>query len=189
MQLHPIHLDLDKKQMLRVAKGHRVRVLHSQIGKGHVVHVPKKLHTKALKAHAERKGFNLQLTVPELKAQGAGFLDKLKEAGSWLKKNVFDQPLYKEKVAPIIRTALKEGVNRGVSTFAGPFAPELGALANKGVDLVGSKTGAFGIKRVKKSGGRLVKGSASAIEWGRKMKAIREQKQSMGGSFRPAGSY
>jgi hypothetical protein len=106
-------------------------------------HKAKKVH------HAKRhkKGVRLHLSDEELHhtIEGGGFgdfINKLKNAGQWLKSNIIDSSFYQSAIKPIARQL----VNQGLSAAA----PRLGAaapIAQQAVDAIGSKTNAFGMRK------------------------------------------
>jgi len=197
-----IKLDLSLPQVQRLAHGKTIAIAHHQIGKGHDVLLEKKKCTKIRKAHREGKGCRLALSADEFDVQGGSFLDFLKKAGKFIKEKVIDSDFYQQNVRPVVRDIVNSGVNM--------LAPRLGPAANiarKGVDALGSKTGAFGINKLLDGTpsnpilplsdfskpdftvvgrGRLQKGSSEAKAWGEKMRALKAQKR--GGSFKTAGS-
>jgi hypothetical protein len=71
-------------------------------------HNAKKIHH----ARKHKKGVRLQMSHPEIQetvhAGGFGdFLNKLKNAGQWLKSNVIDSHFYKSAIKPIARQLVK----------------------------------------------------------------------------------
>ena len=145
-----IHLDLHPKQMMAVAHGKATNIKHHQIHVGHPVVLKKSKARRIAKAHANGKGARFSLDHEEMGAQheGSGFLDALRSAGDWLKKNIIDTNFYQQNIKPIV----KQGVDFGVNTIAnavGSKVPFLAPVAQEAgkflTDKVGNATGAFGL--------------------------------------------
>lgn len=145
----PLHITPAQFHKLRVGK--QAQFKHHQLDDGlHFLmlhpHKAKKVHH----AKRHRKGVRLHLSDEELQhtMHGGGFgdfINKLKNAGQWIKSNIIDSSFYQSAIKPVARQL----VNTGLSMAA----PRLGAaapLAQQAVDAIGSKTNAFGMRKHKK---------------------------------------
>lgn len=94
------------------------------------------------------KGIRLQLSDSEI--EGSGIKEFFQKGFDWYKKNV------KDDLGPLIRKGLKKGIEKlgdfGEATLAPIIGTEgvekLEALAKRGVDKLGDKTGAYGLVRL-----------------------------------------
>jgi hypothetical protein len=129
---HQVPLTLHEKQFRRLKNGHAVQLKHHQIAHGnkHAHHVV--VHTtKAKKIHSaarNQKGVRLDLTKHELEMSGQGlkeFWAGLKKAGSWIKDNIINTPVYQQTLKPIVHGLVDQGIN-AVSTMAGSKAGPTG---------------------------------------------------------------
>ena len=135
-----IEIHLSEPQIHKIMKGKPV-----QISAGNIHHKTHKLKVyphKAKKIHAARKahrGTRLQLSRKEIEASGV--FDWLKNAAKFVKDKVIDSDFYQKN----LKSLAKNAVNTGIDTFIpNPIARD---LAHKAADVVGQKTGAFGISQ------------------------------------------
>jgi len=143
-QLVPLSVFVSMNQARKLVKGKPVQLSHSALTQGH--NVKMMLHPvnakKVQRAIKNKKGTRLQLSQSEI--DGGSLWDFLKSAGSWIKSNIIDQPFYKSSVKPLVRGL----VDVGTSMVPGGVAQD---LVKKGSDWIGRETGAFGLKKGKKS--------------------------------------
>lgn len=141
-------LTITENQFHKLRKGKTVQLTHSQISlkkkHNHQIFVQppkfKRLHTAARNG----KGVRLQLTPNELEMSGAGFMDfinKLKNAGKWVKDKIIDSDVYQKNLKPVVSDIVRAGVN-----VAKPFVPQPAqGLFEQGVKKVGEATNAYGM--------------------------------------------
>jgi hypothetical protein len=159
MDYKPAKVNLTQAQAKKLVNQKPVKLSAAQIGNGDVVILlhPEN-HAKLSKAKRAGKGSTLYLTPGEILAtvestlSGSGIFQDiwkgLKSGYKWVKSNIVDTPLYQGAIKPIVR--------RGVNTLAGMAKAATGndSTGNSAIDAVvnevGKKTGAFGMKGVKK---------------------------------------
>ncbi len=151
-ELIKVDLHLNPSQAYKLQQGIAVQLKHHQIGVPDMHHVmvhpqkAKKMHS----AHKRMKGVRIQLSEPEIaETIGGGgfgdFLNKLKNAGQWLKKNIVDSSIYQSTVKPIARQFVDTGLQ-----LATPHLGVAAPLARQAVDEIGRRTNAFGLKKNRK---------------------------------------
>lgn len=164
-----VPLTLTESQFKKIRAGQPVQLAHHQIGGGAIHRNHLMLHPenarKVAGAIRKQKGVRIFVSPHEFEASGEGimdFLNKLKNAGQWVKSKIIDTPFYQENVKPIVRQAVDSGL--------AAVAPRLGPasiLATKGVNALGQTTGAFGIqqkkRRRKPKGGKITAADHAAI--------------------------
>jgi len=137
--LVPLSVYVSQNQARKLVKGKPIQLSHSALSQGHNVEM--KVHPmtykKIQRALRNKKGSRIQLSEQEIMA--SGILDWLKNAASWVKKNVIDTPFYQEKIRPIARDLVKTGV----SMIPGPQLAR--DVAQRGVDYLSEKSSAFGM--------------------------------------------
>ena len=147
-------LDLEPHQIMKLHKGHSIQLKHPQLlveGK-HFVIIHHSKGKKIHHAHKHHKGVRLQMTEPEIHEtiEGGGFgdfLNKLKQGGQWLKKNIVDSDIYQKYAKPVVRQIVNTGLD-----LATPHLGAAAPLARQAVDAIGSKTNAYGIKAKRHAG-------------------------------------
>ena len=141
--MESIPVRISKSQALKAKRGKPVQLGYSQLsGDSNIKLVLHPANAKKVKrAVRNQRGCRLILSPEEI--HGSGILDWLKNAATWVKKNVIDTPFYQKNVRPIARELVKSGVSS---------VPVLGDIAKPGVEWLGEKTGAFGLKGRGKSG-------------------------------------
>ena len=159
-----VHLDIPFEQIKRLIRGNEINLKHHQLMTGDPVVLHRTKVRKIERAHARQRGCRIGLTPEEFELQhthvgGGKFLDALKSAGQWLKKNVIDTDVYQKSIKPIV----KQGVNFGVEQVAkaiatkAPFlAPVAQEVIQYGANKVGNATGAFGVRQRHQYGGTLL---------------------------------
>lgn len=170
-QYFAVPLELSPAQVRKLVKGQSIQLPHAKLMRGIEVVLKKKKATRVHRAHAKSRGVRLQMDPEELEMSGAGFLDFLKKAGTFLKEKVFTNPIYKQVAAPLI----KQGLQRGVSALqgaVGAVVPELGApigeLGNAAVNKLGEVSGAYGMRMrpVVRHAGTLLPASRASLKMG-----------------------
>ena len=156
--LHKIHLKLSKEHAKKLLKGYNIQLKpeHLLQSGGAVLHVhlhKHRLHHKSMKAH---KGYRLGLDEYEMHHNGGTLQDiinKVKDLYAGYKKNI------KPFVGPYIRQGLKTLGKVGLDALSATnpeFAPILETAGQKIlpqlVDVVGDKTGAYGLRHKRKPG-------------------------------------
>ena len=157
MTYHKVKLHLSARDIMRLVNGQMIHLEHPKLLKGLEVVVRKSKASKIARAYERKKGVRLNLDQDELKEQGAGFWDFLKNAGNWVKSHVIDTPFYQQTIRPIANQIAHAGVDAlsaAVAPEAPMLAPIIGAVGNKGVDALGKATGAFGLRRPRKKSPR-----------------------------------
>lgn len=148
-----VRINITKKQLNQALNGKPIRLLSSQIGNGDIALSLHPANIRIIeKAVLKGKGCNLHLSEGELLSSaedmnGEGLFGDifkgLKSGYSWVKKNIIDSDIYQKALKPIVRRAVDTGLN-----VVKGSAPELGTAIDMARDQIGSKTGAFGVKRV-----------------------------------------
>jgi hypothetical protein len=138
--LVPLSVFISQNQARKLVKGKPVQLSHSALSQGHNVKmmVHPSTHKRVQKALRNNKGTRIILSQSEI--DGSGIFDFLKNAASWVKKNIIDTDLYQKNVRPIAR----ELVKTGVSLIPGPQLAR--DVATKGTEYLSEKTGAFGMR-------------------------------------------
>lgn len=128
---------ITQPQAHKLAMGIPVQFRADQLGHGMSVPLSFSDRSRYVKALRNGRGFRLQI----VSMGGEGIFDWLKNAGSWVKKNVIDTPFYQKAIRPVA----KELVRTGVETFVpGGIARD---AVSKGTEFLSEKTGAFGIRK------------------------------------------
>ena len=156
-EYHQVPLTLTEPQFRKLKNNHTVQLRHAQISHGnrHAHHIVVH-HSKAKKVHTAArngKGVRVCLTPHELEMSGQGLADfwnKIKSAGSWVKKNVIDTPLYQNTFKPIVHGLVDQGINAAsalVGSKTGPLGQKIASdVANAAANKVYASTGA-GMRR------------------------------------------
>jgi hypothetical protein len=143
--MHKVKVQMSKNQGRKALRGGSIQLSKHQL-KSSQPNIELVLHPanarKLEKAMKANKGCRLQLSPAEL--EGAGILDWLKSAGNWIKSNIIDKPFYQTAVKPLVRGL----VDVGTSMVPGGIAQD---VVKKGADWIGRETGAFGLKKGKKT--------------------------------------
>lgn len=150
-ELVKIHLHLTGPQFHKLRHGKTIQLSHEQLEKGEPHHLMVHPH-KAKKIHhamKHRKGVRLSMTEPEFMetAEGGGFMDfinKLKDAGKWIKDKVIDSGFYQSNIKPIARNLVNAGL-----VAATPYLGAATPVASTAVDAIGKATNAFGLPHKK----------------------------------------
>lgn len=151
-------INITQAQLNKALNGKPIKIGKDQIGSGSVYLSLHPANRKIVeKASLKGSGCCLNLSEGELLAsaedmEGQGIFGDiwkgLKSGYKWAKKNIIDTPIYQKAIKPVVRELVQKGVQ-----MAKTVAPsQLGSTIDKGVDLLGKETGAFGIKG--KKGGR-----------------------------------
>lgn len=149
-ELVKVHLNLSGPQVKKLVKGQGIRVAHKHLGSGeHFVHLHPHKAKKVHKAIKNQKGAVISLSPVELEhtMEGGGFgdfINKLKNAGKFLKEKIIDTNFYQQNVKPLVRGAVDEGLK-----LAKPYLGQTANLAEQGVNALGSTTNAFGLPKKK----------------------------------------
>lgn len=172
--------EITPAQLKRLESGKTVQFKHKDIkdqtisDRGHFFVHPD-VSKRLARSHAAGSGFRVTLTHPELQASGQGFRDAwnwiknkaapaVVSAAKFVKSKVIDSPFYQQSIRPELHnivSGLESNLPQNV----------VGTLIKKGVDVVGEKTGAFGIEEPKK----------------KSKSKPRSKKNTKGGSFMPIG--
>lgn len=143
---HRIPLTLTHSQFKKMKAGHPIQLSSSQIGGGmHKHHLM--LHPENAKKVAgairKNKGVRIYVSPHEFEASGEGIMDffnKIKEGAQWVKNKIVDTPFYQQNLRPVARNLVNQGIEQ--------FVPVPGReIAHKAANVLGEKTGAFGIKK------------------------------------------
>jgi hypothetical protein len=149
-ELVKVKLHLSQPNFDKLRKGKHAQLSHHQLtGATHHLMVHPTTAKRINKAIRQKKGIRVKMSEHELSetAHGGGFgdfINKLKDAGSWLKKNIIDSSFYQSNIKPIARNLVDSGL--------AAVAPRLGAaapVANSAVNAIGQATGAFGLGKHK----------------------------------------
>ena len=139
-----VPLSLTEKQFHRLRQGYSIQLTHAQLkGQSHWLAVHPETHKKMRCAHNKQKGCRISMTPGELEASGEGireFVQKMKNAGQWVKSHIIDTPFYQTAIKPVVRGLVNTGQTM-VTSRLGPVAP----IANMAIDAFGKRTGAYGI--------------------------------------------
>lgn len=145
-ELVKVKLHLSEPNFHKLRKGKHAQLSHHQLtGETHHLMVHPTTAKRIHKAIRNKKGVRVKMSEHELMetAHGGGFgdfLNKLKDAGKWIKSNIIDSSFYQNNIKPIARNLVDTGL--------AAVAPRLGAaapVANAAVNAIGSSTGAFGL--------------------------------------------
>lgn len=152
--MHQVDVSLSHHQIQKAARGHPIQLHAKQL---HGAHHKLVLHPENAKkyhrAKRQRKGVRLHLSPEEIHA--SGLMDWLKKGFEFVKEKVVPtvQKIYeplKPILAPIIRQGTEQLVQKGISKvgaknkFLGDVASQ---LAPSAIEALGSKTGAFGLRK------------------------------------------
>lgn len=146
-------INITQAQLNKALNGKPIKIGKDQIGSGSVYLSLHPANRKIVeKASLKGSGCCLNLSEGELLAsaedmQGEGIFGDiwkgLKSGYKWAKKNIIDTPIYQKAIKPVVRELVQKGVQ-----MAKTVAPsQLGSTIDKGVDLLGKETGAFGMKK------------------------------------------
>jgi hypothetical protein len=143
-----VKLRLSKAQMQKAMRGQTVQIKHEDIGVGHDFELHPMTVKKIMTAHKKGKGVRIILSQEEI--EGSGILDffrdigkKIVDGAQWVKTKVIDTPFYQQTVRPVAKAV----VSQAYDSVIRPALPS--SLGDKGkdiVNLVGDKTGAFGVR-------------------------------------------
>lgn len=155
MVYKPATINLTEAQIKKAVNQQPIKLAASQIGHGSkVVLLHPSQHKLVSKAAMSGKGCVIDLSPGEILAtvesdiQGTGFFGDvwkgIKTGYNWVKKNIVDTPLYQTVAKPLVRS--------GVNTLAGIAKTMIPGdvddkIIDQGVNLIGNKTNAFGIKK------------------------------------------
>lgn len=84
-KLHGANVKLSKAQMMKLAKGEKVRLSVAGLSGNNHVMLTKTQHNKLEKCRREHKGMDLILSKTAL--SGSGFMDSIKNASNWVYNN------------------------------------------------------------------------------------------------------
>lgn len=146
--------------------------------RGHF-YVHPEVSKKIAKAHMSKTGTRVTLTGPEIGVSGQGFADAWRwiknkavpavvSAAKFVKTKVIDSPLYQQAIRPELHklvTGLEGQLPQNV----------IGQLVTKGIDVVGEKTGAYGLTQTKQKKSKKTAPKA------------KKNPPTKGGSFLPVG--
>lgn len=146
-------INITRAQLNKALNGKSIKIGKDQIGSGSVYLSLHPANRRIVeKASLKGSGCCLNLSEGELLAsaedmQGEGIFGDiwkgLKSGYKWAKKNIIDTPIYQKAIKPVVR----ELVNKGVQMAKTVAPSQLGSTIDKGVNLLGDKTGAFGLKK------------------------------------------
>ena len=146
-----VHLTLHHHQLRKLLKGEQVQLKHEQLhGSNHHLMLHPETAKKVHRAKRLRKGVRVRMSHHELEASGEGIKDllsKLKKGYDFVKHNVIDTPLYQQNVKPIVRGLVNAGESALLASTGNNPLAQLGV---KGINLVGEKSGAYGVRGRKK---------------------------------------
>lgn len=176
MSYVPFQILISPAQGRKLVTGGAITVKHGHAGHGHSIYLTKTQVRKIQTSHSKGKGCRISMSEKQLKhniKHGAGFLDFFKKVGNTV-ANVA------QKIAPIAQKGLQLAApalrpladqalglaGKTVGNFVGKFNPQLGAIAEMGVNKLGnaglSKAG-LGVKRGRKKGGSVMRISKTAV--------------------------
>ncbi len=151
-----IKINITRPQLQKALNGKPVQFNASQIGSGSNYLSLHPANVKIVeKAAMKGSGCVVHLAPGELMAtaedmEGNGIFGDiwkaLKSGYKWTKKNVIDTPIYQQNLKPLVRQAVNTAASAAKS-----FAPQLGTAIDMGVNEIGKQTGAFGLKRKKRT--------------------------------------
>lgn len=144
-----VHVQLTPAQMTKLHSGQNVQLKHAQLLMEDAHHLMVHPHTaqKIHRAHRARKGVRIRLEPHEIEETIGGggfgdFINKLKNAGQWLKRNIIDSGAYQSAIKPLARQAVDAGL-----ALATPRLGVAAPLARQAVDEIGRRTNAFGLPK------------------------------------------
>ncbi len=217
MKYNIIKVALTPAQISKLAHGKQIQIKPAQVGSGHEIILKdrkvNRVHRRATKNQGSR--FAIEPDEIEMMEQhGSGFLDELKKVGRFLKEKVFTNPVYREKLAPLIKKGLEGAVDIGSKFLPAPLQESAASLGKSAVGEVGRVSGAYGLKKGRRRVGgalptppakgtpenvlfgnlpdfskpnyRLLKGSQEAKDY---MAQVRAARKPAGSGFKLAGSY
>jgi hypothetical protein len=134
---------ISRNQAHKASKGKPIQLAHSQLsGDSNIkLKLSQANARKVQRAVRHQRGCRLILSPEEL--SGSGIFDLLKSGWDWLSKNVIQTPFYQKNIRPIARELVKTGVSS---------VPVLGDIAKPGVEWLGEKSQAFGMRGRGKAG-------------------------------------
>ena len=150
-ELHKVKVCLTEKQFRKLKNGHNVQLSHRQlVGQNHHLMLHHETAKKIHHAIRQKKGVRITLTPSEFEASGEGlkeFWQGLKNGVRFVKDKIIDSPLYQESIRPLAKKGVKflTGLAKAVATPV--IGEDLANLAEKGINYVGDKTGAYGLKK------------------------------------------
>lgn len=169
-----VPMTLTSSQVKKLMSGRPIQLSNKQLIDGkHWLALHPESAKKIGGAIRRNRGVRISVSPHELEASGEGiadffknFVSGAKQVGSFLKEKIIDQPFYQQNIRPLVRGA--------VDTAFKTVAPQLGVAApaaQKGIDLLGEKTGAFGLRkrRGKKKGGAMTPEEAAEHAFIRQM--------------------
>lgn len=163
--LQKVKVALTPRNVSRLRNGHVVQLKPDQFGAGaaytHTIHLNKPFVKKLTQAKSANKGIKLQMTEHEISASGL----KLKDIGNALKKGF---EIYKKEIKPTVAPLIRKGLTAAVKTalpaaaialgqpeLAAPAAAFADKYAEQGINKIGDLTGAYGVGKSVRKGGRL----------------------------------
>lgn len=178
-----INIRLSPAQVRKLVKGHSVQLSKSAVKGGeYTLDVHPVIYNRIMKARKQNKGLRLMLSEEEIAGSGLKeWLQGLYEGGKKaydVAKKIYEP--FKPILAPILRQGAQNLAEQGISKLASksPNAASLvSQLSPSAIDLIGKKTGAFGMKSYKKPAYR-VRGSGMTS-----MPTVRKSHCSCGGAL------
>ena len=144
-----VSLNLTQGQVSKLLQGKPIQLTAAQLkGNKHFLMLHPTTVQKVGGAMKKNKGVRIMVSPHELEMSGEGireFLDKLKNAGKWIKEKVIDTPFYQQNIKPIARQVVDKGVD--FLTTKLPLPAAANDAIRSGVNKVGDITGAYGVKR------------------------------------------
>lgn len=145
-----LQVDLSQSNFDKMRRGKEFQLKKEQVaGDKHEIAVKPSTAKKILKSKRLGKGVRVKLSEDEIVAnmEGSGlkeFVEGMRKGARWVKKNVIDSDFYQSNIKPIVRSAVDTGIS--AASVAYPMPAPVADLAKRGIDKIGSETGAFGIR-------------------------------------------
>ena len=157
--MEQVPITLTREHAKKLMQGKTVQLKHHHLaGNQHYIMLDHKKAHRMHKARMQGKGMRLSLHPHEMQANGEGFLDFFKNLGKnikkgydWVEDHVIKTPFYQQNVKPIVRGL----VNAGETAISARAPPAVQKIANAGIEAIGAKTGAFGLKGHKRGSARM----------------------------------
>ncbi len=144
-KMEKVHMRLTVPQAKKLMRGGVIQLKPDALkDNAHYLILEKRTANKVRRAQRAGKGCRICLSRHEMENSGEGikeFLEKLKNAGKWIKEKVIDTPFYQESIKPLVR----QGVDTGMQLLA-PKLGKAGPAANMAVNKLGEYSGAYGLR-------------------------------------------
>jgi hypothetical protein len=150
-----VNIKLSPSQVKKLTMGHSINLSKQAVKGGpYKLIVHPMVYKRLMRARKNNKGVRLMLSKAEI--EGSGIMDVLKnifEGGKKVfrvAKKVYEP--FKPLLAPILKGAVQNVAQQGVEKLGtkSPFAAEIAkTLTPAAIDLVGQKTGAYGMRSMR----------------------------------------